>query len=463
MVFSSVLFLFCFFVAAFLGYYLIRDNLKNYWLLAASVLFYAWGEPKNVVVILLLIAVNFGLSLLIDRQEDGRRKLALTAAVVLNLAVLTYYIYSAFFARILLDVTGIDLTKSVLVCQAGMPVGVSFVVFQILSYQIDLYRKNITVQKNVLKLALYIMLFPQLIAGPIVRYSNVAQALDRREITLERTYAGLKRFMIGFAKKVLLSNTVAVVADYAYGNIGVSGALSWLGALCYMLQIYYDFSGYSDMALGMGEMAGFTFAENFNFPYASKTMQEFWRRWHISLSSWFRDYLYIPLGGNRKGKVRTYVNLLIVFFLTGLWHGASFNFIVWGLFHGFFLCLERLGGKKILEKLPPVVGRLYTLLVVLFGWIFFRANTLGDAFAVIGTMLNPSLWNWSKVLPAATAESVVFLALALLFMFGIPRKIRDLFSGRLEPVKDVCIVGVFALAVLFAVGSDFSPFIYFQF
>ena len=256
---------------------------------------------------------------------------------------------------------------------------------------------------------------------------------------------------------------MAVVADYAYQNIGVSGALSWLGAICYMLQIYYDFSGYSDMAIGMGKMAGFKFEENFKFPYASKSVQEFWRRWHISLSTWFRDYLYIPLGGNRMGKVRTYRNLLIVFFLTGLWHGASFNFIVWGLFHGLFLCLERVGGKELLKKVPAVVGHIYTILVVLFGWVFFRADNLQDAVNMIATMLNPELWKWKIILPIVNPEMIFFLVCAVLFAFGVPQKIRDFFAARLEVVKALCILCVFVVAVFYTIGTDFNPFIYFRF
>lgn len=464
MVFSSVVFLFCFFPVTFLVYWSLRDGLRNGWLLGASILFYAWGEPKYVFLILASTLVNFYLGLVTDNQDvPFRRKVALAVTVLFNLGVLVYFKYSVFFAGILRSLTGIELQDTALVSQSPMPIGISFYTFQILSYQIDVYRRAVPVQKNVTKLGLYIMLFPQMIAGPIVRYSDIAREIDRREVTVPLVCAGLKRFMIGLSKKVLISNSMALVADHAYGNIGVSGALSWLGAVCYMLQIYYDFSGYSDMAIGMGQMAGFHFQENFRHPYTAASVQDFWRRWHISLSSWFRDYLYIPLGGNRRGAVRTYGNLVTVFFITGLWHGASYSFIVWGLYHGLFLCLERIGGKKLLEKVPAPLAHAYALLEVLFGWILFRADTLSDAANVIATMFSPAKWEPAAILPIVSGETVFFLAVAVLCMCGAPKKLSSLFHGRLAVLEDLCVLGVFVLTVLYAVGSDFDPFIYFRF
>ena len=461
MVFSSVVFLFGFFPLTFLGYYLIRDDIKNYWLLLFSILFYAWGEPNKVFLILFSTLINFYLGLVIDNQSElPRRRIALTAALLFNLGILIYFKYSAFFAQILFTATGFDLSRTVLVSQTAMPIGISFFTFQILSYQIDVYRKDVPVQKRVTSLALYIMLFPQMIAGPIVRYSDVEREINCRQVSLELTYEGLRRFMTGFAKKILISNTMAVAADYAYANIGVSGALSWLGAVCYMLQIYYDFSGYSDMAIGMGKMAGFHFAENFDHPYLSVSMRDFWHRWHISLSSWFRDYLYIPLGGNRRGVLWTYFNQLIVFFVTGLWHGASFNFIVWGLFHGVFLCAERLIGGSRLEKIPRPFMRLYSLFVVLVGWVFFRAETLGEAVTVLATMLSPTMWRWRSILPVVNKEFLFFLVAAVLCVGGAPKALND---QRYSAVGDVVCTAVFGLAILYVVGTDFNPFIYFRF
>ena len=464
MVFSSVIFLFCFFPATFLGYYLVRDKLRNYWLLACSIIFYAWGEPRNVFLILISTLVNFYLGRIIDSQREYpiRKKLALIATLLFNLGILAYFKYSVFFAQILQSVTGLDLSHTFLVSKSAMPIGISFFTFQILSYEIDVYRGEVPVQKKLSNLALYIMLFPQMIAGPIVRYSDIEREIEEREVTLTLTYEGLRRFMAGFAKKILISNTMAVVADYAYANIGVSAALSWLGAICYSLQIYYDFSGYSDMAIGMGKMAGFHFQENFNHPYLADSVRDFWHRWHISLSTWFRDYLYIPLGGNRRGTARTYINQLIVFFVTGLWHGASFNFIVWGMFHGLFLCFEKLIGVKRLNKVPRPLMHVYALLVALVGWVFFRADTLRDAIAVLSTMASPSLWNWRSVLSIINKEFLFFFAVALLCVGGVPNKLRTLVEKHSLAVNIIS-VGVFVLAVLYTIGTDFNPFIYFRF
>lgn len=443
---------------------MIQDRLKNIWLLMASVFFYAWGEPKYVILILLSTFVNYYLGLVIDNQDAiSRRRVALIVSVLFNIGILVYFKYSTFFAEIVQFLIRVNLENTLLVSHSPMPIGISFFTFQILSYQIDVYRRNVPAQKSLYKLALYIMLFPQMIAGPIVRYSDIAGEIEHRNISLALAYSGLKRFMLGFSKKILISNAMGAVADYAYGNIGISGALSWLGALCYMLQIYYDFSGYSDMAIGMGRMAGFHFQENFKYPYAASSVQDFWRRWHISLSSWFRDYVYIPLGGNRKGKTRTYLNLLVVFFITGLWHGASYNFIVWGMYHGLFLCLERVGGKDILKKLPKPLVHIYTLFVVLIGWVFFRANTLGDAAAVIAIMFSHSRWNWPAILPMVNKEAVFFFVVAVLLMFGIPQRVKDTVQRRAVILEDICILSVFVIGLLYMVGSDFNPFIYFRF
>lgn len=465
MVFSSVTFVFGFLALTLAGCYLFAPDRRNVWLLLMSVFFYAWGEPIFVVFILISIVINYGMGL-VTASQDGAfcRKLSLTAAILFNLGVLVYFKYSAFFASVLSEATGLDLSGTVLVSSVPMPIGISFFTFQILSYQIDVFRRNVPVQKNILKLALYIMLFPQMIAGPIVRYLDVAAEIDHRSISLDDVYQGSLRFLLGLSKKVLFANQMAAIADYAYAHIGQSGALSWLGAICYMLQIYYDFSGYSDMAIGMGRMLGFHFLENFNRPYIAQSVQDFWRRWHISLSSWFRDYLYIPLGGNRRGKGRTYFNLLIVFFVTGLWHGASYNFIVWGLFHGAFLCLERLGMGKALKKLPKVIRHGYTLFVVLIGWILFRADTLSDALRVVATMFDFSRWNASATLHILTTEHIVFLLCAILLIVLPYDRIKAHIAKKVQNmIYPAGILLVSLLAVLYMIGSDFNPFIYFRF
>lgn len=465
MVFSSVIFLFCFFPLTFLGYYLIRKEFRNTWLLIASVIFYAWGEPKYVFLILLSTAINYYLALVTDNQEEGfRRKVALAVSVVYNLGILVYFKYSVFFSDVLMDLAGIDLNGTFLVSKTAMPIGISFFTFQILSYQIDVYRRSVPVQKSISKLALYILLFPQMIAGPIVRYIDVANEIENRDVSVNDVYEGIVRFMVGFSKKILLSNSVALIADYAYSNIGVSAALSWMGAVCYSFQIYFDFSGYSDMAIGMGRMAGFHFLENFDRPYIAKNIREFWRRWHISLSSWFRDYLYISLGGNRKGIVRTYINLLIIFFTTGLWHGASFNFIVWGLYHGFFMCIERMGFANILKKLPKVLCHVYTLFIVLIGWVFFRADTLADAVQVIATMFTFTNWNTAALLSIMTIEKIFFLIVCLIIIVLPYNKIRARFSGpAYEMIYAAAEFVIFIFAMLYTIGTDFNPFIYFRF
>ena len=381
MVFSTPIFLFLFLPAVLVLNYIIPKKYiaaKNVVLLIASLFFYAWGEPKNVLLMLLSIAVNYVCGLLLGRfdSDEKKRKVVLWASVVFNLGLLFFFKYFSFVTGGLFPVI-------------KLPIGISFFTFQIMSYTIDVYRRSVEPQKSLLKLALYISLFPQLIAGPIVRYIDVEKQLTYRECTAEKTARGMIRFSMGLAKKVIVSNTVAAICDGIFGSTNTVPAFTaWVGVICYALQIYFDFSGYSDMAIGMGHMLGFDFLENFNYPYVSCSVQEFWRRWHISLSSWFRDYLYIPLGGNRRGKVRTYINLIIVFACTGLWHGASLSFIVWGLWHGLFLVIERLGFKKVLDKLPKFIGWIYTMLVVLVGWVFFRADTLPAAMKYLGEMFS---------------------------------------------------------------------------
>ncbi len=461
MVFSTPIFLFLFLPAVLvLNYIIPKKNIaaKNVVLLIASLFFYAWGEPKNVLLMLLSIAVNYVCGLLLGRfdSDEKKRKVVLWASVVFNLGLLFFFKYFSFVTGGLFPVI-------------KLPIGISFFTFQIMSYTIDVYRRSVEPQKSLLKLALYISLFPQLIAGPIVRYIDVEKQLTYRECTAEKTARGMIRFSMGLAKKVIVSNTVAAICDGIFGSTNTVPAFTaWVGVICYALQIYFDFSGYSDMAIGMGHMLGFDFLENFNYPYVSCSVQEFWRRWHISLSSWFRDYLYIPLGGNRRGKVRTYINLIIVFACTGLWHGASFSFIVWGLWHGLFLVIERLGFKKALDKLPKFIGWIYTMLVVLVGWVFFRADTLSAAMKYLGEMFS---FSGGVANGMAQFDNLSFIITVIAIILCTP--VYQFLKGKLEKTEGgkkaafvigaVLATGLFILSVIFLTGSGYNPFIYFRF
>lgn len=461
MVFSTPIFLFLFLPAVLVLNYIIPKKYiaaKNVVLLIASLFFYAWGEPKNVLLMLLSIAVNYVCGLLLGRfdSDEKKRKVVLCVSVVFNLGLLFFFKYFNFVTGGLFPVI-------------KLPIGISFFTFQIMSYTIDVYRRSVEPQKNLVKLALYISLFPQLIAGPIVRYIDVEKQLTYRECTAEKTARGMIRFSMGLAKKVIVSNTVAAICDGIFGSTNTVPAFTaWVGVICYALQIYFDFSGYSDMAIGMGHMLGFDFLENFNYPYVSCSVQEFWRRWHISLSSWFRDYLYIPLGGNRRGKVRTYINLIIVFACTGLWHGASFSFIVWGLWHGLFLVIERLGFKKVLDKLPKFIGWIYTMLVVLVGWVFFRADTLSAAMKYLGEMFS---FSGGVANGMAQFDNLSFIITVIALVLCTP--VYQLVKGKLEKTEvgkkaafvigAVLATGLFILSVIFLTGSGYNPFIYFRF
>jgi Predicted membrane protein involved in D-alanine export len=462
MIFSSTLFLFVFLPATVLFYNLIPPKYlpaRNIVLLIASLIFYAWGEPKNIMLMIASIIANYIFGILHGRYDDkpGIRKFVLVLSVVFNLGLLGYYKYWNFF-------TGNRLWT------VALPIGISFFTFQIMSYSIDVYLRKVAVQKNPFNLALYLSLFPQLIAGPIVRYSDVELQLGARTTSMKSVSMGMRRFIFGLSKKILIANVVAAVADSIFVLETRPMATAWLGALCYALQIYFDFSGYSDMAIGLGHMFGFEFLENFNYPYISSSIREFWRRWHMSLSEWFRDYLYIPLGGNRKGPVRTYVNLLIVFACTGFWHGASWNFIVWGLYHGLFLVIERLGFDKILDKLPKFVGHIYTLLVVLFGWVLFRVETLPETFAYLGNMFNFADFGFVHASSQLGRLDLIMFIAGLILSAPILKYLGKLMAKQgangeavTGAVSTVTCVVLFCFSILFLTGSDYNPFIYFRF
>ncbi|WP_317897511.1 MBOAT family O-acyltransferase [Aurantibacillus circumpalustris] len=482
MLFSSLLFLYLFLPLTLLGYYVLPNKFKNYWLLFTSLIFFAWGGVSLTGLLLLSIFLNYCFGIFIQKNIDTRAGYWWTfTGVSVNLLFLGIYKYTNF---IIFNLNQLFETFSIPpISQTSiiLPIGISFYTFHSLSYLIDIYRRKTTAQKNIFDLALYISMFSQLIAGPIIRYSDIWQQLTERKHTLQKFSSGVERFLIGLGKKVLLANAFAKVADFMFENDiqGVGALNAWLGICCYTLQIYCDFAGYSDMAIGLGRMFGFEFKENFNFPYLAKSVKEFWRRWHISLSTFFRDYVYFPLGGNRITKSRTYLNLLFVFFLTGFWHGASWSFVVWGLFHGFFMILERLGLEKLLEKSWKPFATLYTLLVVMFAWVLFRANTLSFAIDYWKELFNfsTSPEQISLFMKSFDRELMLAMIIALLGSVGFFKWIADMIQPVLSSAKKSAITfaygyhivsaavyaGIIILCTLYLVAGTYNPFIYYRF
>ncbi|MBB6454563.1 alginate O-acetyltransferase complex protein AlgI [Salirhabdus euzebyi] len=484
MVFSSPVFLFVFLPVVLIGYFLIRNRYKNIFLLIASLFFYSWGEPKYVLIMLLSIAINYFFGALVENYIDKKNlaKKIVAVAIIANLGILAFYKYLNFIVEninILIVKIGME---PIYLEPIDLPIGISFFTFQALSYVVDVYRRESRAQKNPLDLALYISLFPQLVAGPIVRYGDVAEQIKNRITQMEDINYGVKRFIIGLGKKVLIANPMGKIADEIFSLSGgdLSSGLAWLGIICYSLQIYYDFSGYSDMAIGLGRIFGFKFLENFNYPYISKSIKEFWRRWHISLSTWFRDYVYIPLGGSKTTRFNTYRNLLIVFIITGFWHGASWNFIIWGLFHGFFLVIERIGFGLVLERVWTPIKYLYTLLIVMIGWVFFRSETLDESINYITTMFNPFkiTSNIYNVHYFITNEVLLILIIGIIgatpLLKIMTSKVENyvvssndikyliirFFYGFLNPITYILVL-IFSIMSL--ATSTYNPFIYFRF
>ena len=471
MVFSSMLFLWIFLPLVLVIYYLSPRKIRNGILVFFSLLFYAWGEPVYILLMLCSVLVNFMGGILMEDHPAGRKGI-LCGTVLINIGLLGYFKYFNFLAEMIGKILPSGIA-GISVPQVALPIGISFYTFQALSYVIDVYRKEVKAQRNFWHMLLYIAFFPQLIAGPIVKYRDIAQQILERRETAAQFAAGVMRFCWGLGKKVLLANAFAEVVDdiFKYGPDAVSRKALWLGAVLYMLQIYYDFSGYSDMAIGLGEMFGFRFQENFNYPYVSCSVKEFWRRWHISLSSWFRDYVYIPLGGSRKGNFCTYRNLLIIFFLTGMWHGAGTGFILWGLYHGLFLILERVWLGKKLEKLPGAVGWTYTMMVVFLGWILFRAEDLSLFLSYIKNMVVSH--GGIILLSAYLDKKLQFLLLTgILFAGGIQKLYGTLQKKLPEKFPQNGVVTIPRIAVCMAilwlcitalVNNSYNPFIYFRF
>lgn len=470
MVFSSVTFIFYFLPAVFAGYFIVRKEFRNAFLLASSIIFYAWGEPKFVFILILSILINYLSGLFLSIKQRGIRKTVLCFSVVFNIGLLLIYKYLDFaitIANSLFERAG----SSYQIPLKGfvLPIGLSFFTFQGLSYVIDIYCEKAAAQKNPLYVALYISMFPQLVAGPIVRYESVEAEITQRQSNLDDIYCGLRRFIAGLGKKVLIADVLARPADLILVGGGIAQltlSKAWLGAVCYTLQIYFDFSGYSDMAIGLGRIFGFHFSENFLLPYRSVSITEFWRRWHVSLGSWFRDYLYIPMGGSRKGNV--YLHLMIVFLCTGIWHGADYTFIFWGIWHGLFILAERILKQKKTEiKVPKIIRWFYTSMVVLIGWVFFKADTLQEGAGCIAAMFGHCSDGFKQYTLLYYLDMKVFWAMVagLAASLGIPRYIYE--RCRNQAVKSAA-VNVFLLAVLFVsmisvVNGNYSPFIYFRF
>jgi alginate O-acetyltransferase complex protein AlgI len=483
MLFSSIIFLFQFLPLCLLLYFLVGKRLRNLLLLIASLVFYAWGESYYVLLMLVSILVNYLCGLMIDRCL-GRQAARgfLIAAIAFNVLSISVFKYANFLVdnlNTLLPQVG---ASPIELAPIHLPIGISFFTFQAMSYVVDVYRRDASVQRNPLNIGLYIALFPQLIAGPIIRYHDIAAQLIRRRVRLDDFSYGIERFIVGLGKKVLIANQVAIIADQVFSipYETLTPGVAWLGVLCYTLQIYFDFSGYSDMAIGLGRMFGFHFLENFNYPYISRSIREFWRRWHISLSSWFRDYLYIPLGGNHGGPLRTYLNLLIVFFLCGLWHGASWNFVIWGLLHGLFLVIERLGFEKILNRCWSPLRYLYVMLVVCIGWVFFRTENLSAAVHYLAAMagLNPSLDLQQQAFVQVDFYIRLAIAAGILFSTPVLRPLRgsiegiigigrpkaaEVLSGSIGILNTLALAVLFYASVLFLAAGAYNPFIYFRF
>ena len=457
MLFSGIPFLYYFLPCVLLLYAVTPKKLKNTTLLLSSLVFYAWGEPRLVILMLVTVTIGYVLGLLTEKFVRFK-KLWLILALVFELGFLVYYKYVDFFIFNFNAVTGL----SIPLLQVTLPIGISFYTFQILSYNVDVYRGDVPAQKNPINLAAYISLFPQLIAGPIVRYSDIEKELTNRTHSFEKCAEGARRFILGLSKKILIANILGELCDTFKASDDKSVAFYWMYAIAFSLHIYFDFSGYSDMAIGLGKIFGFTFMENFNYPYISKSATEFWRRWHISLGTWFRDYVYIPLGGSRVGKVRMLFNLFVVWLLTGFWHGAAWNFIAWGLLYAVLLIVEKLFLLKYLEK-SKVLSRIYILLFVVLGFVMFNASSMGEAFTYIGSMFG------AGDVPLFSAETfyyfrsyIVVFAVAIIGSTPLPKMLvnKAKFTKYLEPLVLVLLL---AVCTAYLVDGSFNPFLYFRF
>ncbi len=470
MLFSSLTFLMVFLPCTLALYYIVPQRFRNVIMLIASLIFYAWGEPIYIVLMMLSIAFNYVCGINLGEKEDNSaaKKKSLIFAIVVNLLILGFFKYYGFLVDTLNSILPVNIPYR----ELPLPIGISFYTFQAVSYVIDVYRKNAKVQKNILNFALYICMFPQLIAGPIVRYVDIEIQLRKRTVSLYKFGSGVKIFIIGLAKKVILANCVGEIfneiAGYQMGSFSVLTA--WVGCIAYALQIYFDFSGYSDMAVGLGRMFGFEFRKNFDYPYVSRSITEFWRRWHISLSTWFKEYVYIPLGGNRFGKAKQIENILIVWMLTGMWHGAAWNFVVWGLYYGIILVLEKFVWGEKIQRQPSWIQHMYALVCILIGWVFFFSPSIGYAFDYLGTMFGIGA-------SAFLDRQGVFFILSNYLLFAVAllgsssagdnilktmsMKIRNR-KIRMVVISSAHLILLF-VTIAYLVTESFNPFLYFRF
>ncbi|MBQ9166558.1 MAG: MBOAT family protein [Oscillospiraceae bacterium] len=464
MLFSSLPFLYYFLPAVLIVYFVLPDKLKNLALLLVSLFFYGWGEPAYLPLMLLAILQGYVFGLLIERYRKWD-KLFLTLSAMVSVGILGYFKYADFFIYNFNAVTGL----SVPLLSIALPIGISFYTFQIMSYTVDVYRGQVPAQRNLISLGAYVAMFPQLIAGPIVRYSDIAAQLEERKHSLEKASLGIRRFVLGLSKKILLANALGELCDMFLSSEDQSVLFCWLYAIAFTLHIYFDFSGYRDMAIGLGHILGFTFPENFNYPYISRSVTEFWRRWHISLGSWFRDYVYIPLGGNRVSRGKWLRNIFVVWLLTGFWHGAAWNFILWGLWFGVLLVIEKLWLGRALEQ-NKLLSHVYVLVAVIFSFILFNASSLTDAFGCIRGMLGLG------GLPVLSAEAVyylksyaVILIMAVVGATPLPKRLFERLNGSkkgeavLAVFEPVALAGLLMLCTAYLVDGSFNPFLYFRF
>jgi alginate O-acetyltransferase complex protein AlgI len=477
MLFNSLVFLFIFLPLCLISYYLLPRALRNGVLLLFSLVFFAWGGVAYTLLLLVSMAINYFTALGIEAAVNRWRRRVLVVGIALNLGLLIWFKYAGFLGDNLNHILQLSGSNPLDVKQIALPVGISFYTFHGLSYITDVYRRSTPIQRNPVDMALYISLFPQLIAGPIIRYNQIAEQLGKRRFDYDKVVAGLQRFIIGLAKKVLVANNLALAADTLWGVQfnDMSQSTAWLAVICYTLQIYTDFSAYSDMAIGLAALFGFVFPENFNYPYIARNMKDFWSRWHISLSTWFRDYVYIPLGGNRGGVWQTYRNLFAVFLLTGFWHGASWNFVFWGLFHGVFLTLERIWPVKGERLVNRIFAHLYTALVFTMSWVPFRAETLSDTWAMYRRLFDFSVFNTHKYNDYIQAslfnrELLMVLLIAVLGAAGFWRwsgnrmeKLRGWRAGVWDIASLAFFTAIFWLCCMQIVAGSYSPFIYFRF
>lgn len=472
MIFSSTLFLLYFLPVFLFFYHIVHEKLKNYVILLASIIFYAWGAPKFVFVILGSTISTFYFVHLISKTEIKRKKnILLFISVFINLGLLLYFKYANFFVDNVNSIVSSLGLKPMKWIEVALPIGISFYTFQTITYILDVYRKVHRPLDKLTDYMLYIMAFPQMIAGPIVRFNSIAdQIVDRKE-TIDDKLMGFYRFVLGLSKKVLIADVMASQADIIFNGslVDLSMPNAWLGIFAYTMQIYFDFSGYSDMAIGLGKIMGFTFPENFNSPYTSKSISEFWRRWHITLGGFMKDYLYIPLGGNRVNNKRMYFNLWIVFLISGLWHGASWNFVLWGAYHGLFLILDRLFLLKVFEKLGSVVSTIITFLLVMIGWVIFRLEKMSDVWIFIKKMFSFSFEQEFKINVDFWLLGIIAFVFAFLASFGFGKKIVNFFFNKNNYTNTqhialtVMSILLFILSLSFITSSDFHPFIYYRF